>query len=260
MPCLHPIQIFKYSFDCGWCSECCAKYARQWSQRIMDEFYSVGDVGCFVTLTYDDEHLPDDQQVNKRDFQLFMKRLRKAISPVKVRFFSCGEYGGKRNRPHYHVILFGWFPPDLYKVSKDRFGSDMLCRIWKNGFVSVGEVTIDSAKYCAKYLAKSDPRIHEVRPFTNMSRRPGIGASVVTPEMLLTGVRYFDGNMYPLPRFYLDTLEKQGFNTRPLRRIRSLEIENGKRITGQEFATYCACKENFLRSFAPRARFLPLLY
>ena len=65
---------------------------------------SLYSVNSFVTLTYDDEHLPGDQCLDHRDFQLFMKRLRKRFPS---RFFMCGEYGGLNGRPHYHSILFG---------------------------------------------------------------------------------------------------------------------------------------------------------
>ena len=45
----------------------------------------------FVTLTYDDDHLPEYNSLNYKHFQDFMKRLRKSHNGV--RFYMCGEYG-----------------------------------------------------------------------------------------------------------------------------------------------------------------------
>jgi hypothetical protein len=61
-----------------------------------------------------------------------MKRLRKKIQPLKIRFFHCGEYGDKTRRPHYHALIFGYGFPDkkIFKKQKsgDLFTSDMLAR------------------------------------------------------------------------------------------------------------------------------------
>ena len=93
---------------CGRCVACRLNRAREWSLRIMNELAYHKDA-CFLTLTYDDEHLPEDKSLSKRDFQLFMKRFRKDFG-LPVRFFACGEYGKKTFRPHYHVIFFGVSP------------------------------------------------------------------------------------------------------------------------------------------------------
>lgn len=54
----------------------------------------------FVTLTYDNDSLPGDSGLHKEDFQRFMKRLRK-YSGYDLKYFACGEYGGRFKRPHY---------------------------------------------------------------------------------------------------------------------------------------------------------------
>ena len=76
---------------------------------------------CFVTLTYDEDHLPLDRSVSRREVQLFMKRLRKAISPLRVRFFACGEYGERFGRPHlacYMIRTITQICPSLI-ITKD---------------------------------------------------------------------------------------------------------------------------------------------
>lgn len=124
----------------------------------------------FVTLTYSDEFLPEDGSVSVRHFQLFVKRLRKALFPIKIRYFGVGEYGEKTFRPHYHLIVFG--ADDYEKISE----------AWPYGHVVVGFVSLDSLAYVAGYVTKKltkkgDPRLGGRHPeFSRMSLRPGIGA------------------------------------------------------------------------------------
>ena len=61
--------------------------SRQWAVRCMHEA-SMHMFNLFVTLTYDDNHLPEYNSLNYKHFQDFMKRLRKAHNGV--RFYMCG--------------------------------------------------------------------------------------------------------------------------------------------------------------------------
>ena len=152
---------------------------------------------CFLTLTYDDAHLPDNGGLNKRHFQLFMKKLRKSIAPKKVRYYMCGEYGEATARPHYHAIIFGhWFTDQAFLFNTANghavYTSPTLRKLWKYGHVTMGTVTFESAAYVARYIMKKvtgekaeehykrvDPdtgEVHSIAPeYTAMSRRPGIG-------------------------------------------------------------------------------------
>jgi len=149
----------------------------------------------FITLTYDDKFLPPHGSLRKRDFQLFMKRLRKEYG--HVRFYHCGEYGGIFGRPHYHACLFGVDFPDKRFLSERPGGrvyrSASLERLWPFGLSEIGSVTFESAAYVARYIMKKalgasaesaydviDPSTGEViarrePEYTTMSRRPGIG-------------------------------------------------------------------------------------
>ena len=186
-----PVEV-----PCGQCIGCRMEKSRQWAVRCMHEA-SLHDSNVFVTLTYDDENLPPMGSLRKRDFQLFMKRLRKHLHPRKVRFFHSGEYGESTGRPHYHVILFGVDFDDKYHWSRrgnyEVFRSPFLERIWPHGQSEIGSVTFDSAAYVAKYCIKKltgpeadaryvrlDFETGELVPiepeYATMSRRPGIGA------------------------------------------------------------------------------------
>lgn len=113
---------------------------------------------CFLTLTYSSENLPAGGTLVKWHFQDFMKRLRSRISPRKVKFYHCGEYGERFNRPHYHACIFGFDFPDkelLRVVDGERLcTSELLESLWPHGFATVGSVTFDSAAYVARYCVK----------------------------------------------------------------------------------------------------------
>lgn len=184
-----------FKVPCGQCIGCRLERSRQWAIRCMHEKKLHAD-NEFVTLTYDNDHIPADWSLNKRHMQLFMKRLRK-IYGAGVRFYGCGEYGDENGRPHYHLILFNWTVEDkrLYKYNhrgEAIYSSIILDKIWGQGFTTLGDVTFDSAAYVARYVMKKvtgdaapdhyervapNGEIYCLQPeFTNMSRRPGIGA------------------------------------------------------------------------------------
>lgn len=206
MPCFHPIAAHQerpgapLSFSktigrgrrvevpCGRCIGCRLEYARQWALRCVHEA-SLFDENAFVTLTYDAAHLPADLSLRYRDVQLFLKRLRKRH---KVRFYVCGEYGESRSRPHYHILLFGFYPKDCVYYAKSNAGftvytSAYMDDVWSCGTCYVGQVTFESAGYCARYVMKKvgsdgaereifDPSTGEIirraHEFCRMSNKP----------------------------------------------------------------------------------------
>lgn len=182
--CLDPFIQGPAAYDCGRCLPCRTKRRRLWSHRLMLEALDAKG-SCFVTLTYGD---PSPVSLNPVDLQLFLKRFRQAILPLKVRFYAVGEYGDESGRPHYHIALYGW-GPCIY--GRSRYSKlynnccsvcDALRDIWGLGFVYVGELEIKSAMYIAGYMLKKMTRPDDFRlegrypEFARMSRRPGIGA------------------------------------------------------------------------------------
>lgn len=213
MTCYHPIQAWRKrgAFDprtgkwpltfkhqdgvlpvlipCGHCIGCRLEYSRQWAIRCVHESLMY-EHNVFVTLTFDDKHLPPDLSV--RDVQLFMKRLRKEKNGSRVRFFAAGEYGEKLGRPHYHIILFNCDFEDkvYYKTVRGNrlYVSPTLDKLWGNGFAVIGDVTFESCAYVARYVTKKIngdkadehyylPGTDLIRTpeFATMSRKPGIG-------------------------------------------------------------------------------------
>lgn len=183
------------SIPCGRCIGCRLEYSRQWAIRCVLES-KLYDSNYFVTLTYDDVHLPADGSLQPDDLQKFFKRLRRYLSyhelSSTIRFFACGEYGEKFSRPHYHAIIFNFKIPDLRLFghnfdSSPVYVSDILSRIWAKGFVLIGSVTFESCAYVARYVTKkitgdnAEEHYNGREPeFVRMSRRPGIAMDWLT--------------------------------------------------------------------------------
>lgn len=193
-------KVFKdfVVIPCGQCIGCRIEYSRQWANRCMMEA-EYHKSNYFVTLTYDDEHVPksfygdpetgeacESLTLVKRDFQLFMKRLRR-YSGQNLRFYGSGEYGTSTARPHYHAVIFGLELDDLvpYKRScqgYQYYNSAFLQKCWPNGYVVVGAFTWETAAYVARYVAKKATgdlatfyETFNLQPeFSLMSRKPGI--------------------------------------------------------------------------------------
>lgn len=114
------------------------------------------DQNSFVTLTYSDDHLPADRSLDKTHLQKFFKRLRKQMGPF--RYYACGEYGEQTKRAHYHACLFGIDFHDKVEMRRINehtlYYSAQLEQLWGLGHCSVGDLTFQSAAYCARYVLK----------------------------------------------------------------------------------------------------------
>lgn len=189
------------TLPCGQCVGCRLERSRQWAMRCLHES-KMHEHNEFITLTYDNENLPPGGTLVKRDFQLFMKRLRKEFSSEKgnedgIRFYACGEYGDLNKRPHYHAILFNiLFPDKIWSGQNGRgdkyYVSSQLSEIWGLGRALIGEVNFETAAYVARYVLKKitgegaaahyevmdgNGEVFDRLPeFTLMSRRPGVGS------------------------------------------------------------------------------------
>lgn len=168
--CSKPYKQGVAEYGCGQCMPCRINRRRMWTTRIMMEMQNYAPDSClFVTLTYDDEHLPSNGSLQPRDLQLYFKKLRKLIAPSRLRYYAVGEYGEHTKRPHYHIILFGVCSLDAVRAC------------WEAGHVHVGTVTEQSAGYVTGYVTnklsnKSLLPAGCIPEFARMSLKPGIGA------------------------------------------------------------------------------------
>lgn len=175
---------------CRQCEDCIAERAREWSVRGWAENKEWTEK-IYLTLSYNPENLPKTTKKNptlkKEDVTKFKKRLRKHLDGKKIKTMECGEYGEKKGRPHYHMIIWGWTPGDLKKFKKNKNGDWLYTsatteKLWGKGFIVAGKITPKSIAYVARYTRKkveekkriSDDKNRE-EPFFNMSRRKGIG-------------------------------------------------------------------------------------
>lgn len=247
MPCYHPRPAWRnadggaisfvekrnwdirITIPCGWCIGC--RVGKRDDQALRSEHEcTLHDVSCFVTLTYADEHCP--LGLDHRHWQLFLKRLRFVVAKrggARFRFSMCGEYGHLNRRPHFHGILYGYWPPDAVRLSGDlaRYSSVELDLAWGLGFTQLSPVTPAVCRYVAKhnsdklfgeaarkaYAAVVAGEVVQLRPeYGCSSRRPGIGGGFVDrfkgdllhPE----GVPLKGGARAKLPRYYLERIAK----------------------------------------------------
>lgn len=148
-----------FLLPCGKCMGCRQEYMRSWGIRCYHEA-KMWPQNCFVTLTYDPKYIPPHGVLHYPDFKGFLDRLRKRKQYLDtgVRYFGCGEYGGKHQRPHFHAILFGVDFIDrehmFNKNGNPVYTSEILRKCWGQGNVSVQDACFETARYVAGYAAK----------------------------------------------------------------------------------------------------------
>ncbi|MBQ8886902.1 MAG: hypothetical protein IJY61_04290 [Candidatus Gastranaerophilales bacterium] len=222
-------DIQRIYVPCGKCFTCLSKRGKSWTLRLTTEYLKWNN-NCVLTLTYDDAHLPENGLLNYRDVQLFLKRLRKRLgSNHKIRFACVCEYGqGEKStiRPHYHIIIFNWLPPDInilkpYKITqkKSKLYKSKICdELWSNGFVDVGLVDHKTSRYVCQYCVKKAKESKNIRYLEKIKqKREKLVTSVGT------GLEYFMQNMksifdqkycvlgnykYPIPKYFKNKLKQ----------------------------------------------------
>lgn len=228
--CLKPITMKDkrtgelQTVPCGKCPQCYARRISGWSFRLLQE-ERVSTSAHFLTLTYDTNFVPITRngflELRRRDVQLFFKRLRKAhgvyyrnlqkshrsraLKACTIKYYAAGEYGGRTQRPHYHVILF-------------NARIELVQDAWKNGKIHYGKVSAQSVGYTLKYMSKprkipyhrNDDRTPE---FALMSK--GLGKSYINEKTIAYHLRdmynrmcvNYDGNKKcAMPRYYKDKI------------------------------------------------------
>jgi len=244
-----------FQIPCGKCISCRLEYARQTAIRCVHEA-STWPENSFITLTYNDENLGTGK-LDYRDIQKFIKVVRnyrfqellnstfpklpqkeqrqlynsltkerrlQLYEKIRTSFFVCGEYGEKTKRKHWHILAFNWRPSDCHpKYNTERgdtaYSSDTLTNLWGKGITELGEVTFDSAGYCARYATKKlvhgkDGK-HDFHPISRRSSKNAIGKKWIEKnweDCFRTGFLVFKKrNEYiqcGIPRYYEKWLQK----------------------------------------------------
>lgn len=247
MVCFHPLKAYRkpgggvafnsiegyvdrpLELPCGQCTGCRLAKSREWALRCVHEA-QLHEENSFITLTYDPAHLPDDVSVDVKHWQLFAKRLRKKKGPF--RFLHVGEYGELNYRPHYHACIFGIdFREDrkLWKSQggNDHYVSETLNDIWGQGLATIGNLTMQSAAYVARYCLKkltgepgkescrrinteTGEETHVRSEYITMSRRPGLASDwfkKYKTDVYPSDEVVQDGKKHRPPKFYDRMLE-----------------------------------------------------
>lgn len=195
-----------YWIDCNKCEGCRARARTDWATRIHHET-QMWDRNSFITLTYDEQNLP--QAIQKSDIQKFIKRLRNHTDRP-VRYFAVGEYGEKTRRPHYHAIIFNedFLSSEYhYRINDQMYGNKELERIWGMGQVTISLYNAARGNYTAGYTTK---KINDIDTFNLMSRAPAIGMTWVRKHhdnLRRLEKVVIEGKELPIPRVYLNWLK-----------------------------------------------------
>lgn len=264
MLCKMPFRKGVMEYGCGQCMPCRVNKSRVWIARLLLEA-NEHENNAFVTLTYSDDSLPVDSSLVKNHIQGFLKRLRFYVEPRVLRFFAVGEYGSQKERPHYHLIIFGLSPTEGNLVQK----------AWTKGFMYMGTVEPKSVQYVCGYVLKNMRSKHDRRlqgripEFSLASRRPGIGHGavkrIVGAYQTQSGARalknqgWFSsvvrcGKIYPLGRYLkgkiqeglkLDKVSKKAY-------LRSQMYQMFARKSSQTTTAYEAARKERVRQTSGR--------
>lgn len=280
MPCYTPLYMSRdgdgnYSFSrlkrheayarvaCGQCLGCLLRRSRDWAVRCTHHSRTCLSDSCwFITLTFDDHHLPRHPVTGRPtfiedDLSATVKRLRTNSGVTGIKYFGCREYGDRSLRPHYHLCLFGLPLTDLkhYKRSRDgfdMFNSELISSAWQHrGHAVVAPSSFNTVAYTARYTTKKigsalkpvDPHyatdiatgevFEHVPERTYVSNRPGLGHDFFMKhhdQLMGLGSTVIGNKRYPLPRYYLRLAKEMGSDL-----YAQYEVERAKYYENAEF-------------------------
>lgn len=211
----------KLQIPCGQCVNCRLRRARDWATRCVHEA-QMHEHNEYITLTYDDDHYTPS--LIYRDFQLFMKRLRKQRACFDVttwqytpRYYMAGEYGELNGRPHFHAALFGVRFSDRQFLKNTSAGypiytSKTLEDLWRYGYSSTADVTFESAAYIARYIMKKITGDNAAQHYETINeatgeittRTPEFNRMSLKPAIGARWIERYQGDVYPHDRVVIN--------------------------------------------------------
>lgn len=245
------------ALPCGKCVGCRLDYSKEWAIRCTLEMQDHNKDECyFVTLTYDDEHVPysvahtdviehkhsygfpskspvwyeevdkpSNQTLRAKDLQLFLKSLRwnqKYYYGKQFKYFGCGEYGTKTMRPHYHLILFGvrLSPPTADVWQKNNRGNMIWEDLELKKIWKNGNVIVGRCTYeTCGYVARyvlKKQKGNDAKFYEINNIEPPFSRMSLKPAI---GSKYYDAHKEELlasDEIFLET-EKRGIKSKPPR-------------------------------------------
>lgn len=246
---------------CRQCLECRQSRAREWALRCHFELQNHKE-SSFLTLTYEKSPVV----LIKKDIQDFMKRLRKSIEPKKIKYFLCGEYGDKKRRPHFHVILFGHDFDDKYSIGvSDRghplFESETLNKIWGKGICTIQDVNYQTIAYTALYSSparKSLPKHLQNNPEFNLMSQ-GLGVKNILKDLdrfLPTDTIYIEGVAHSIPKAVLNKSNLSEIDKNIIMRARYKKSKHFEALEGAQYKKNKYDKRDYFDYIQERKRFV----
>lgn len=214
MKCRHQVvqktkDGFYYVRPCGQCKECRINDTRSWYVRSRFELKKKErPFHYFLTLTYNDESLPEDGFCSKEHLKKFLNNLNTSFS-LYMRYYACSDYGSINNRAHYHAIL----------CTTVKLRQAQVERIWKKGFVYLKTLNDKNLKYVLRYTVKKQPVDWNSKAFFRFISK-GWGNNVA--EYYAPGMEYFvfDGKKYGINSYLR---QKLGLDKKPVDKTKYLD-------------------------------------
>lgn len=221
MKCLHPFALKGKILPCGKCEACRGTYVDEWIARFLCESESFSRGAVFGTLTYNDENLPEDENLCMKDMQDFFKRVKRRLNLYNIgtRYMYAGEYGSNKGRPHYHFILSGLSRENMTEERMKKIIS-VIEDCWEYGYTNITPVVnpVASIRYMIGYALKFEGKFAKrpgekaeeyfdregrVAPFVRFSS--GIGQTYLEQhkqEIIDKGYVEIGGQKFALPRYF----------------------------------------------------------
>lgn len=253
----------KHLIPCGKCISCLLDKSKEWATRGQHESQT-NKLNSFLTLTYNDEHLPKYGTLVKNDLTKFIKLLRYFLPNLQFKHLSCGEYGSikQTHRPHYHLCLFGFEPLDKKYYKDNEHGDPMytskfISNIWEKGFITISDLNYKTVAYVARYTTKKllnpdsviqkdywidfktgetnyDPIAYrnylitknKIPEFTSMSRNIGLDWYKKYKQDTLKDYVTVNRIKHKIPKYYDKLLDKE--NPDELKKIKTKRVQNAK--------------------------------
>ncbi|WNK14530.1 MAG: replication initiator protein [Microvirus sp.] len=220
---------------------------------------------CFITLTYARDTLPPNGSLEHKDFQKFIRSVRKKTKR-NIRYYVCGEYGPENQRPHYHACIFGLDFHDRIHAGTSASGekyyeSETLSALWKHGRCSVQDLNTQTAGYCSRYImtkalgetaktayqkiSDTGELIQLAPEYAKMSLKPGLGqwwyqkyqADIHKKDKAIDAT----GKVHAPPRYYDKLLKRR--NAERLEELQEARATKAKQQTEDQTPERLAVRE-----------------
>lgn len=192
---------------CGVCYHCRKKYKSQWNIRLQHHYRYLSKEqqtnSYFVTLTFDDDHLPNPRPTKAEVSPLVRKFLERVRKRYKRSFthWIVSELGSTTKRYHLHGIFFD-IPFPIWQLTD----------LWKYGFTSYRQLNPRRISYCTSYANKQIKGLLELpSERQHVFCSPGIGKAFTDDSVnilfshkdsTIVPFTYFNNRPVALPRYY----------------------------------------------------------